>query len=203
MTSGSRIPPPWVFCLYIRSGVLAAIAQPCGKFEWVSGPPMSSMRASLSSRDSGTMLNGAIALTKPSGPPSWLAPLSDSTITIVSSSWPVCSSVAITPAEVLIEVVEHRGVRPGESAEQALLVRGMFVPGEHTEVAGRQLGACRDDAELDLCARGAGRARRPNRGRTTRRSGRSARAVPGAGRDMRRATTAGTTGRPASPHGGR
>ena len=41
--------------------------------------------------DSWTRLNGPIALTNPSGPPSWLAPLSDSTSTIVSSSVPAAS----------------------------------------------------------------------------------------------------------------
>ena len=97
-TSGSRMPPPWVFCLYRRSGVLAVMAQPHGKFEWVSGPPMSSIRAIFAAIGSGTKLYGPMALTKPLGPPSWLAPLSDKTSTRVLSSCPLASRWSSTRA---------------------------------------------------------------------------------------------------------
>ena len=40
---------------------------------------------------SGMPLANSISFTEPSGPPSPLAPLSDTTITIVFSRWPVIS----------------------------------------------------------------------------------------------------------------
>jgi hypothetical protein len=80
------------------------------------------------------MLNGAIALTNPSGPPSWLAPLSDSHHNGVVELAGCLESVD-DPAEVLVEVFEHRGVGAGEPSEQTLFVGAVFIPGLHAEVA--------------------------------------------------------------------
>ena len=51
-TSGSRTPPPWVFCLYHLSGVFPTWDHPHGTLEWLCGPPMSSSRFTASSTSS-------------------------------------------------------------------------------------------------------------------------------------------------------
>ena len=86
--SGTRTPPPWVFCLYQRSGVLPACAQPQGKFELLRGPPISSSRDCTSSKSSGSWLKVRSESETPWGPPSWLAPLSARTSSSVLSSCP-------------------------------------------------------------------------------------------------------------------
>ena len=54
------------------------------------------------------------------------------------------------PSEVLVEVVEHRGVCASESRKQAALVAGVRLPRLHTDVAVGQDGVTGNDAELDL-----------------------------------------------------
>ncbi len=74
---------------------------------------------SFSAIGSGRKLYGPIALTKPSGPPSWLAPLSDSTRTSVSSRMPAVVEERDQPRQMLVGVVEHAGegrLQPREDA---------------------------------------------------------------------------------------
>src|SRR5664280_1108861 len=55
---------------------------------WLWGPPMSSMRSTASSGTSTRKLKYFISCMTPKGPPSWLAPLSDSRMSKVLSSSP-------------------------------------------------------------------------------------------------------------------
>ena len=52
---------------------------------------MSSSRSNFLTGGSATWLYGPTALTNPLGPPTWLAPLSNSSRMIVSSSWPLAA----------------------------------------------------------------------------------------------------------------
>ena len=51
--NGSRVPPSWTNDLYIRLGVLPAIAQPDAQCGCVWGAPQSSMCSSISATESG------------------------------------------------------------------------------------------------------------------------------------------------------
>ena len=75
---------------------------------------------------------------KPSGPPSWLAPLSESTSTSVSSSTPRGFQERDQPREMLVGVVEHRRERRLQAREDALLVGAVLRPCSHAVVARRQ-----------------------------------------------------------------
>ena len=64
-------------------------------------------------------LHGPMALTKPSGPPSWLAPLSDMHQISVLSRTPACVKECDQPRQMLVGMVEHAGegrLQPGEDA---------------------------------------------------------------------------------------
>ena len=91
-----------------------------------------------------------MALTMPSGPPSWLAPLSDMTTISVSSSWPAVSRKADQSRDMLVGMIEHGGIGRLQARKKPLLAVGRFAPRLHRIVARRQARALRHDAQLDL-----------------------------------------------------
>ena len=60
------------------------------------------------------------------------------------------------PTELLVGVLDHRGVRLLETGGEAALVIGELVPGGHTRVPRRQVGRRRHDAELLLAGEALG-----------------------------------------------
>jgi len=77
---------------------------------------------------SGMPFANFISLTDPSGPPSPLAPLSDTTITIVFSRCPDSSRVIQQPPDVVVGVRQETPRTPRHPGEQPLLLIGQGVP---------------------------------------------------------------------------
>ncbi len=106
---------------------------------------MSSIRRSFSAIGSGRKLYGPIALTKPSGPPSWLAPLSDSTRIKVLSRMPAVVEKPDQPRQMPVGMIEHAGEGRLQPREHALFVGAVFVPCLHAVIARGHPGFRRHD----------------------------------------------------------
>ena len=91
-----------------------------------------------------------MALTKPSGPPSWLAPLSD-----MHDDKRVVAHAGLVEEghearQMLVGVVEHAGEGPLQAGEHPPLVGGVLVPRLHAVVARRHACVRRHQAHLLL-----------------------------------------------------
>ena len=76
-------------------------------------------------------LKNLFSLTEPFGPPSPLAPLSETRTTIVLSSSPGLLEEVEQPPDLVVGVAEEPGVHLGHAGEQPLLVVGQRVPRPH------------------------------------------------------------------------
>ena len=155
-------------------------------------------------RSSGTPLNSLFSLTDPSGPPSPLAPLSETTTTRVLSRWPGLLQVVKQPPDVVVSVRQEPGVhlghpgstgasrpRTGSPTAWCSPAEGMACPPGPVRSAGVPIGLSggssvspRDDAHL--LARGPASARASPRSpcRTSLRTARSSPAEHGVGRAL-------------------
>ena len=95
-------------------------------------------------------LKNFISCRTPKGPPSWLAPLSDSSTRIGVVELAHALEAVDQPADLVVGVVEEGGEGLLEAGGQAPLVLGQVVPRLDAGVAGGQLGALGDDAQLEL-----------------------------------------------------
>ena len=129
---------------------------PTGSCCGSSGPPMSSIFASASSRVRSARFHGRASFTDPVGPPSLDAPLSESSTTIVSSRSPVAVEEVEHPADLRVGVGQERREALHVAGVEALLVGRERVPGRNPVGSGRQLGVGRQQSH------------RPSAGRTSR-----------------------------------
>ena len=88
---------------------------------------------------SATPLANFISLTEPFGPPSPLAPLSETRMTSVLSRWLGLLQVVEQPPDVVVGVREEAGVDLRHPREQALLVVAERVPGPGVVELGERL----------------------------------------------------------------
>ena len=86
---------------------------------------------------SGRKLNGPIALMKPSGPPSWLAPLSDITMIERVVAYACRLQERDEARKMPVGMIEHAGEGRLQPREDAPLVDGVILPGLHAVVARR------------------------------------------------------------------
>ena len=96
-------------------------------------------------------LKNFISCSTPNGPPSWLAPLSDSsTMMRVVELAELARAPSTQPADLGVGVVEEGGEGLLEAGGEAAVVLRQLVPRLDAGVARRQLGAGGEQAQLLL-----------------------------------------------------
>src|SRR5688572_28445598 len=110
---------------------------------------MSSMAARFCFRSSGTLLKNVFSFTGPCGPPSALAPLSETSMISVLILADLLEELDQL-ADVVVGVLEEAREHFLHARIEPPFVRGEFFPILHVGIVARELGVRRKDADLFL-----------------------------------------------------